>query len=537
MLTPAWAPLNAARNLYPRLYQRFPEILRKLGASGLMATPTEADVTGPAAADIDTYLQAATLPGAERVRLFRLAWDTCISAFAGRQALYEYYFFGNPVRMAGAYVGKLRQDPVRRPASGISCGGDDRMCRWLAYTGAPIPLSEVLYTPVHSLIDQSLHSRLGAETTNGDGFGVGWYDAAAAPGVFRSIEPAWNDLNLRELAGHVSSHLFFAHVRAAIGSAVQQTNCHPFRHGRWLFMHNGFIDGFAAIKRDLVLAVDESLYPEIQGTSDTEVLFYLALTFGLQDDPPEAVARAIGFVEARGRGRGVEYPFQGTLATSDGETLWAFRYSSQGKSRSLFYTRDIRTLRREYPGREILREVPTTRGSWSPSRSATCPAHGRKCPRRPMPWSARARTSCSPSALNKPNPLPRPDPDNSKKPWLGAGILGPRRLRNRHPFYLGPACRNRNTGLQGGGRAPGVNMRPDINLSRHSSACAMRRGCGSLIGCPFGRMAPERTPNDGRQPSRYPGRYLTSLRGAGNSVAAGRPGQETWKERFAKPIQ
>jgi glutamine amidotransferase len=232
------------------------------------------------------------------------------------------------------------------------------MCRWLAYTGAPIPLTEVLYTPVHSLIDQSLHSRLGAETTNGDGFGVGWYDAAAAPGLFRSIEPAWNDLNLRELAGHVSSHLFFAHVRAAVGSAVQQTNCHPFRHGRWLFMHNGFIDGFAAIKRDLVLAVDESLYPEIQGTSDTEVLFYLALTFGLQDDPPAAVARAIGFAEACGRGRGFGYPFQGTLATSDGETLWAFRYSSQGKSRSLFYTRDIRTLRREYPGREFLRDVP-----------------------------------------------------------------------------------------------------------------------------------------------------------------------------------
>src|ERR1700751_5647537 len=190
------------------------------------------------------------------------------------------------------------------------------MCRWLAYTGAPIPLSEGLYTPVHSLIDQSLHSRLGAETTNGAGFGVGWYDAAAAPGLFRSIEPAWNDLNLRELAGHISSHLFFAHVRAAVGSAVQQTNCHPFRHGRWLFMHNGFIDGFAAIKSEL------------------------------------------GFGEARGRDRGVAYPFQGTIATSDGETVWAFRYSSQGKSRSLFYTRDIRTLRREYPDRELLREVP-----------------------------------------------------------------------------------------------------------------------------------------------------------------------------------
>jgi 4-hydroxyphenylacetate 3-monooxygenase len=113
VLTPAWAPLNTARNLYPRLYQRFPEILRKLGASGLMATPTHADVTGPAAADIETYLQAAALDGADRVKLFRLVWDTCISAFSGRQALYEYYFFGDPVRMAGAYVAGYDREPYK----------------------------------------------------------------------------------------------------------------------------------------------------------------------------------------------------------------------------------------------------------------------------------------------------------------------------------------------------------------------------------------------------------------------------------------
>jgi predicted glutamine amidotransferase len=232
------------------------------------------------------------------------------------------------------------------------------MCRWLAYTGSPVLLSDVLYTPVHSLIDQSLHSKLGAETTNGDGFGVGWYSAAApAPGVFRSTEPAWNDQNLRDLAGHISSPLFFAHIRAAIGSAVQQSNCHPFRHGRWLWMHNGFIDGFAAVKRDLVLAVDESLFPQIKGQADTEVLFYLALTFGLEDDPPDAVARAIGLVEACGHRRGVTYPFQGTIAATDGESVWAFRYSSEGKSRSLFFTRDVRLLREPYPEREILREV------------------------------------------------------------------------------------------------------------------------------------------------------------------------------------
>ncbi len=232
------------------------------------------------------------------------------------------------------------------------------MCRWLAYRGAPILLTEVLYTPVHSMIDQSLHSRLGAEATNGDGFGLGWFDTAGpVPGTFRSIEPAWNDENLRELSGHVSSHLFFAHLRAAIGSEVQQSNCHPFRYNRWLWMHNGFISDFAAIKRDLVFAVDEPLYPEIKGQTDTEVLFYLALSFGLQDDPPDAVARAIGFVEECGHARGVRYPFQGTVATSDGDRLWVFRYSSEGKSRSLFFSRDVHLLRQWYPDQEILREV------------------------------------------------------------------------------------------------------------------------------------------------------------------------------------
>jgi len=231
------------------------------------------------------------------------------------------------------------------------------MCRWLAYTGSPILLADVLYTPVHSLIDQSMHAKLGAETTNGDGFGVGWYSAGAAPGIFRSTEPAWNDRNLRELSGHVRSPLFIAHVRAAIGSSVQQTNCHPFRHGRWLWAHNGYIAGFETLKRDLVLAIDESLFGEIEGQTDSEVLFYLALTFGLEDDPPDAVARAIGYAEACGRQRGVSFPFQGTIAASNGESLWAFRYSSEGTSRSLYFTRDIRMLRELYPDRDVLREV------------------------------------------------------------------------------------------------------------------------------------------------------------------------------------
>ena len=231
------------------------------------------------------------------------------------------------------------------------------MCRWLAYSGAPILMKEALYGGTHSLVDQSLHSRLGAETTNGDGFGVGWYGAPDTPGVFHSIEPAWNDSNLRELAGHISSPLFFTHIRAAIGSAVQQTNCHPFRHDRWLFMHNGYINEFAAIKRDLILAVDPSLYAEIKGQADTEVLFHLALTFGLEDDPPAAVEQAIGLVEDVAGRHGVPHPFQGTVATTDGESIWAFRYSSEHKSRTLFYTTKVPTLRELHPEIQLLQAL------------------------------------------------------------------------------------------------------------------------------------------------------------------------------------
>jgi predicted glutamine amidotransferase len=231
------------------------------------------------------------------------------------------------------------------------------MCRWLAYTGAPVILGEALVSPAHSLIDQSLHSSLGAEPTNGDGYGVGWYDEAPEPGIFKGIEPAWNDQNLRELAAHVKSGHFFGHVRAAIGSPVQQSNCHPFRHGNWLLMHNGFVADFRTVKRDLVMAVDESLYPDICGSADTEVLFFLALTFGLQDDPPAALARTIGFVEAVGHARGVQYPFQGTIATTDGDTFWAVRYSSEGQSRSLFYSKDVPTLRTLYPDNVLIGEV------------------------------------------------------------------------------------------------------------------------------------------------------------------------------------
>jgi predicted glutamine amidotransferase len=222
------------------------------------------------------------------------------------------------------------------------------VCRWLAYSGSPIKLEELLVKRDRSLIDQSLHSRLGATTTNGDGFGVGWYDDGA-PRLYRSTHPAWNDRNLRELAAGVSSPLFFAHIRASTGSAIQETNTHPFRHGRWLWMHNGLIREFARVRRELTLAVDDSLFDSIEGTTDSELMFYLALTFGLEDDPVAAVERTVGLIEETGRMQGVDDPIQMTVATSDGRTVWAFRYSSEHDSRSLFFSTRMDALKAHYP--------------------------------------------------------------------------------------------------------------------------------------------------------------------------------------------
>ena len=233
------------------------------------------------------------------------------------------------------------------------------MCRWNAYVGEPLVIGELLYRTKHGLIDQSLHARMGAETTNGDGFGVGWYGARdrTLPARYRSVNPAWNDLNLRELADHIESPLFIAHIRAAVGSPVQQTNCHPFRYGRWLFVHNGLIQDFQTVRRDLLLEVDPSLFLGIAGSTDSELLFHLALTFGLEKDPLGAMERAVGYVESKAREHGVESPVQMTVGISDGEHLWAIRYSSQHDSRTLFVSEDLDAVRRLHPDNERLQQL------------------------------------------------------------------------------------------------------------------------------------------------------------------------------------
>ena len=122
-------------------------------------------------------------------------------------------------------------------------------------------------------------------------------------------------------------------------------------------MHNGLIRDFAKVRRDLAVAVDPALFADIEGSTDSELFFYLALTFGLRDDPVAGVERAVGFIEETGRRHGVENPIQMTVATTDGERVWGFRYSSEHNSRSLFFSTDVLTLRAQYPDNPRLWEL------------------------------------------------------------------------------------------------------------------------------------------------------------------------------------
>ena len=231
------------------------------------------------------------------------------------------------------------------------------MCRWMAWLGQPVLIEELLFKTKHGIVDQSLHARMGAEPTNGDGFGLGWYGSGAGPALYHSVAPAWADPNLRELASHIESPLFMVHVRAAIGSPVQQTNCHPFRDGDWLFVHNGYIADFHLLRRELMLAIDPDRFADVSGSTDTEVVFHVALTLGLKEDPIGAMERTIGLIEATASRLGIANPVQGSFGISDGDSLWAVRYASDGKPRSLFASADPESIRRLHPENERFRRL------------------------------------------------------------------------------------------------------------------------------------------------------------------------------------
>jgi predicted glutamine amidotransferase len=217
------------------------------------------------------------------------------------------------------------------------------MCRLLAYSGEPIFLEELICKPQHSLVRQSMRADEAKVTTNGDGFGIGWYtgiEGRNEPGVYREVTPAWSDENLLALCSAVRSPLFFAHVRATTGTAVARHNCHPFRYGKYLFIHNGQIGGYDKVRRQLESSLPDELYASRKGATDSELMFLLVgdqLNRGLE--PIAATELMLSQVQDAMEEKGVVAPLRFAAALSDGENIYAFRYSTDAKPPTLYINR------------------------------------------------------------------------------------------------------------------------------------------------------------------------------------------------------
>jgi len=210
------------------------------------------------------------------------------------------------------------------------------MCRWIAYRGEMTALEHYVTEPAHSLVSQSIHALEATASVNGDGFGLGWYGTHPEPGLYREIRPAWADENLRYLCRHLQSHLFFAHVRAATGTAITRVNCHPFACGQWLFMHNGFVGNWSRLRRKVEGLIPDQLYPQRNGTTDTEAIFLAIMGAGIEQPlaaTENVLQKLTDFVNQTKPADRLRV----TAALSNGRDLYAFRYSVNDKANTLYY--------------------------------------------------------------------------------------------------------------------------------------------------------------------------------------------------------
>ena len=278
------------------------------------------------------------------------------------------------------------------------------MCRWLAYSGSPVLLEDLLYKPTNSLVMQSKHSRWAPKTTNGDGFGVGWYGARRPPGCSAAPSRPGTTATCASCPRTPSAGRVFAHIRASTGSAVQQTNCHPFRHGSWLWMHNGYIAG---VPRDEARPRDGGGPGALRRHRGIH-----RLRDPLLPRPDLRAARRParrpwparwGWSRRWAAATASSFPVQMTVATTDGDTTWAFRYSSEGQvALAVPQHRRRRPCARSTRTTRCCTTCRTTRGSWSPSRSATWPGPGARSPRPRACWCTAPTTSWPPSRRSRP---------------------------------------------------------------------------------------------------------------------------------------
>ncbi|KAL1748448.1 nucleophile aminohydrolase [Schizophyllum fasciatum] len=220
------------------------------------------------------------------------------------------------------------------------------MCRFVIYKGtAPVQLSHLLTRPCHSIINQAFDSRLRLDhrrPMNGDGFGVGWYDCQAddelghQPCIFTSVTPAWNNVNLQRLAEKIKSPLVFGHVRATTAGSLSLDNCHPFTHGKLMWMHNGGIADFPRIKRRLQNELPDVAFNMVQGNTDSEWAF--AVFLSKLPDPNaqafktaelrQAMTETIAHINRLTEEAGSTEPSLMNFCVTDGESVIATRYVS-----------------------------------------------------------------------------------------------------------------------------------------------------------------------------------------------------------------
>jgi predicted glutamine amidotransferase len=217
------------------------------------------------------------------------------------------------------------------------------MCRWIAYRGETTALEHYVTEPSHSLVSQSIHALESTASVNGDGFGLGWYGQHPEPGLYREIRPAWSDDNLRYLCRHLQSHLFFAHVRAATGTAITRPNCHPFASGKWMFMHNGFVGSWSRLRRRVEALIPDALYPARIGTTDSEAIFLAMMGAGM-DQPVAAAESVLGLITNLANETDPGDRFRFTAALSNGKDLYAFRYAVNDKANTLYYRENERGI-------------------------------------------------------------------------------------------------------------------------------------------------------------------------------------------------
>jgi glutamine amidotransferase len=214
------------------------------------------------------------------------------------------------------------------------------MCRWIAYRGRSIPLARYVTEPEHSLVRQSIAAKEALGATQGDGFGLGWYDKHLEPGLYREVRPAWSDENLKHLCRHISAHLFFAHVRAATSTPTTRPNCHPFIHGRFMFMHNGSLGDWDLIRRKVEALIPDDYYRSRIGTTDSEAAFLAILGDGAAQDAAGALARTVARIATMIRESGAPNAFRFTSALTDGESLYAVRYAQPREAANTLYFRE-----------------------------------------------------------------------------------------------------------------------------------------------------------------------------------------------------